>query len=243
MPFPAGILAALAPKVASAVSIRAVAAALNHLLAQHPNARHRLSAHASKKVCIGLDDADSGVAAVLARNSQLWFEIDAQGALRTTTSGEADASLLVKPSIQAAMDMASGGRGELARHLRVEGDVLLAGLLGELIQSLEWDYEDDLSRVIGDIPARRVGDLASRVGAAGQQVGRAVGRRAAQAMTGISAQRAGGGEASGDGAAGTQRPGGEDAPLVSRSVFDSLNDELQALNSRVDRLEQRLRKK
>lgn len=242
MIFPAGILAALAPKVASAVSIRAVAGALNHLLAQHPNARRRLAAHESKRICIGLDATESAVAAVLARNSQLWFEVDGQGVLRAAPAGQADASLLVKPSIQAAMDMASGGRGELARHLRVEGDVLLAGLLGELIQSLEWDYEDDLSRVIGDIPARRVGELASRVGAAGQNVGRAVGRRAAQAMSGARAGR----PADEQQTAGPSQPPdsqAEDAPLLGRSVFDALNDELQALNERVERLEHKLPRK
>lgn len=228
MVFPAGILTALAPRIASAVSVRAVAAALNHLLKQHPDARRRLAAHAGKRVRIGLDDSAAGVVRNMIASSQLWFDIDEQGALQSTGSGEADASLLVKPSIQAATDMASGGRGELARHLRVEGDVLLAGLLGEIIQGLQWDYEDDLSRVIGDIPARRVGELASRMGAAGQQVSGAVGRRVSQAMTG---------------ARNNDDPGAQSsqAPLVSRGQFDALNAELQALRARIAQLEEQAR--
>jgi ubiquinone biosynthesis accessory factor UbiJ len=40
--------------------------------------------------------------------------------------------------------------------LRIDGEVLLAGVLGDLAEHLRWDVEDDLSKVVGDIGANRL---------------------------------------------------------------------------------------
>ena len=47
--------------------------------------------------------------------------------------------------------------------VKIEGDVQLAAELGWLAENLKWDFEEDLSRVVGDIPAHALADAARRV--------------------------------------------------------------------------------
>ena len=47
--------------------------------------------------------------------------------------------------------------------VKIEGDVQLAAELGWLAENLKWDFEEDLSRVVGDIPAHAMADAARRV--------------------------------------------------------------------------------
>lgn len=206
-----GLLRAVAPKA----GLHLVGSALNHLLAQQPDAAKRLAAHADKLICIGLDvSRDSLPSRLLVPDPQLWFRVQANGQLKAAKAGDADAQLLVKPSLQAGADFASGGVKNMSDHLRVEGDILLAALLGELIQDLQWDYEDDLSRVIGDIPARRVGQAVSKAG----DLGRQAAKGAARAV-------------SGDGNSGSA--------LLDRENFDEFKDRLGALRKRVENLSQK----
>lgn len=50
-----------------------------------------------------------------------------------------------------------------APPVNIEGDVQLAAELGWLAENLRWDIEEDLSRVIGDIPAHALGDAARKL--------------------------------------------------------------------------------
>ena len=47
--------------------------------------------------------------------------------------------------------------------VKIEGDVQLAAELGWLAENLRWDFEEDLSRLMGDIPAHAFADGARRV--------------------------------------------------------------------------------
>lgn len=113
-----------------------------HLLRQAPWARTRLAEHAGKQVlvrlplgtilvCIGTDGGiDSGTA-------------ETQPELTVTLSPAAAAKWLVD-------------REGAWRAARVEGDSELAAALSYIVANLRWDYEEDLSRVIGDIAAHRI---------------------------------------------------------------------------------------
>ena len=46
--------------------------------------------------------------------------------------------------------------------VKIEGDVQLAAELGWLAENLRWDFEEDLSRVLGDVPAHALADAARR---------------------------------------------------------------------------------
>ena len=47
--------------------------------------------------------------------------------------------------------------------VKIEGDVQLAAEVGWLAENLRWDFEEDLSRVLGDVPAHALADAARRV--------------------------------------------------------------------------------
>lgn len=47
-------------------------------------------------------------------------------------------------------------------HIIVEGDTHLASELGKVLGNMRWDVTEDLSRVIGDIPAQKMADFASQ---------------------------------------------------------------------------------
>ena len=48
-------------------------------------------------------------------------------------------------------------------QVKIEGDVQLAAELGWLAENLRWDAEEDLSRIVGDIPAHAIADTGRRV--------------------------------------------------------------------------------
>jgi len=205
------------PKIIGAGSLKAFMAAFNHLLGQHPNAASRLAAHAGKRVRLGVDGSD--LPRFMPR-PEIWAMISDSGRLESAAEGEAEVQLLLKPSVAAGQALASEGVGGLASHLRVEGDVLLAGLLGELIQELRWDYEDDLASVVGDPAARRVSGaiktgtdrathLASRVREQASSVAREASSR-------------------------------DDAATVAGQVFRSAKDGLSQLDSRLAAIEKKL---
>jgi ubiquinone biosynthesis protein UbiJ len=65
--------------------------------------------------------------------------------------------------------------------VRIVGDVQLAAEVNWLVDHVRWDVEDDLARLIGDVPAHTLGNGARRVAAALRQF---VGQRAAKADPG-----------------------------------------------------------
>ena len=47
--------------------------------------------------------------------------------------------------------------------VKIEGDVQLAAEVGWLAENLRWDAEEDLSRVIGDVPAHALAEIGRRL--------------------------------------------------------------------------------
>lgn len=68
-----------------------------------------------------------------------------------------DATITIPPSLLLRL-MA---KDESARmQIKIDGDTHLATALGKVLSHVRWDYEDDLSKVIGDVPANKVGTFA-----------------------------------------------------------------------------------
>jgi len=189
--------------------------AVNHVLRQQGWARARLAMHAGKSVCIGLE-GDAGARAAPPR---LTAVIDADGLLHPLDP-DADtvpaAMLLVRSSIDAAFALLREGPTGVQRHLRVEGDVMLAATLGELAQHLRWDAEEDLSAIVGDVAAHRLHGLAL---AAFRQLGSLAARAGASAQQFVESGR---------------------APVVDGPTARALGDDLAALERQVRTLEQRV---
>ncbi|MGQ2995610.1 MULTISPECIES: hypothetical protein [unclassified Variovorax] len=66
--------------------------------------------------------------------------------------------------------------------VQIVGDVQLAAEVNWLVDHVRWDVEDDLARVIGDVPAHAIGNAVRRVVGALRQF---VGNRAAAGRSGI----------------------------------------------------------
>lgn len=135
------------------LALPALVAALNHVLDQHPAARERLRMFGERRLRLGVD-AGGGWGLV----PDLWLAIDADGRLVPADPGEAGVQMLLRPSPQAGFDWLRDGVRGISKHMRIEGDVMLAATLGELLQSVRWDGEEDLSRFVGDIAARRIAE-------------------------------------------------------------------------------------
>ena len=122
---------------------RGAVGGLNHLLSQQPWAAERLRPFAGRIVEIRCPPFPD-----------LRVAIQENGLLEPAR-GEAASALLVKlkpgalPLLLARDDAARG-------QIEIEGTADLAGAVDELFRRLRWDYEEDLSRVFGDVVAHRL---------------------------------------------------------------------------------------
>ncbi len=121
-----------------------VAAALNHVLRNEAWARERLSPFAGETVEVR--------AAYL---PALRFRIEPDGTVSAAPGAAAGLIVLVKGDAAAA---ALKGEDHLLRAVEVTGNAKLADAVMGLVRHLRWDFEEDLSRVLGDVAAHRVAD-------------------------------------------------------------------------------------
>ena len=205
-------LAADAALAAHRGAVQAVALALGHVLRQQAWARDRLRMHAGAVVRVGLVLPERpGLPAPEAR-----LMITPEGLLEPAADATAPrATLLLQPSSEALKAFASQGVSGLTRHLRVDGDVMLAAALGELARDLRWDAEEDLSQLVGDVAAHRAAGLLGGL---------------ARRLKELPASLAGA-------AAAGDSPGA--GPAVSRTAMRGLGEALGALDDRLRRLEAR----
>ena len=126
--------------------------ALNHVLRQQPWARDRLRAHAGRTVRI--------VVATPLGPVRSDARIADEGVLEVATVASPTVTLSLTPSVDALFGVLRDGARGLSGHLKVEGDVMVAAAIGEIAQHLRWDVEEDLSRVLGDRVAHRMGETA-----------------------------------------------------------------------------------
>lgn len=120
-----------------------VIAFINHLLAEEQWARDRLAPFAGKRVRVtapGLPD--------------LAFTVCADGMIEST-NGEGDPDLTVALS-PAALPKLMQRDESVLQTVSFTGDAELAGALQFLFRHLRWEVEEDLSRVVGDVAARRI---------------------------------------------------------------------------------------
>lgn len=70
--------------------------------------------------------------------------------------------------------------------VRISGDVQLAAEINWLADHVRWDVEDDLARIVGDVPAHAIGSAARRVmGALRQFVGNRPGSTASRSANAL----------------------------------------------------------
>lgn len=117
-------------------------AAINHLLAQEPWAREKLAAHAGKIACI-----DTGLMA-------LRLKATADGMVEAASAdGTATVTIRVKLS---DLPLIVQNRERAFSYVKIEGDADFANAISQLSESLRWEAEEDLSKLLGDVAATRV---------------------------------------------------------------------------------------
>lgn len=122
---------------------------LNHVLQQEPEAQRRLATQAHKTVYASW------------RQYHLQIKITPAGLLDLDEDHSTNHLLLeiTERSVGAlAKDAIQGHKPAI----RIAGDVQLAGELNWVIDNVRWDIEEDLARIIGDVPAHKLGDVARR---------------------------------------------------------------------------------
>ena len=119
----------------------AALAAANHLLKQATWARQRLAAHAGRKAELALHPFT------------FEFQIDGSGYLVRADAGASD--VRVEFPADAPLQLLRG-REEVMRSTRISGAADFAECVGFVLRNLDWDAEEDLARIFGDIAARRL---------------------------------------------------------------------------------------
>jgi ubiquinone biosynthesis protein UbiJ len=192
--------------------LRALLAALDHLLAANDAARASLRPYAGRLIRLEAREPT---------HASSWFSVllcvSAEGLLEAApmTAASPAVTMTLRPSLDAGFAVLSKGPAGLQPHLRIEGDVLLAAALGELSRTLRWDVEEDLSRLTGDVIAHRIVGLATGAVHALRDFG----------------ERAGAGFA--------RQWSVEDPVLVARSELAEHSAMLSSLESRLASLERR----
>jgi ubiquinone biosynthesis protein UbiJ len=142
----------------SAARLSPAAAFINHVLAQQPWAREELARHAGRRMrfsappfALGLSITDKGEVASM----PLGDTADVTLSVAATRVP----FLFIDP--EAAM-----------KDVRIEGDAEFAQTLAHLAREVRWDVEEDLSRVLGDIPAHQMMRFARAFTAWGREAGK-----------------------------------------------------------------------
>ena len=73
------------------------------------------------------------------------------------------ADLLVSIAVDSTLTVVQSLLAGKAPLVKIEGDVQLAAELAWLAENLRWDVEEDLSRILGDIPAHALVDAGRRI--------------------------------------------------------------------------------
>jgi ubiquinone biosynthesis protein UbiJ len=176
--------------------------AINRLLRANTWALRRLQPYAGK------------VAALRCPPFELCFSVLDTGELAAAESGVApDVTIAVPPDL---LLRASARDSTAWTAARVSGNVEFAAAIDYVRRSLRWDYEEDLSRIVGDIAAHRLSSAARQLDLWGRSTARNVSRAVAEYIT-------------------------YEKPLLATAhAIEQFNREVDALRDDVERVEKRL---
>ena len=159
---------------------------INHLLAAEPAAVERLRRHVGRSVSFRFDGWPSLLPALpvtvfRVSPAGLVEWVDESGAAESGAAGGAADDLVV--GVDASNPAATAWRALTGqkRAVTVAGNAAFAADLNWLFENLRWDIEDDLSKVLGDAPARELARVASAVSAALRRLTHTLRRSAAPA--------------------------------------------------------------
>lgn len=140
---------------------------LNHVLMQEREAMERLVRQKGR------------VARVQWRNFNMALVVTPAGLLNLAAEG-AQPDLQLEITDSNPLSLAQMALRGDKPALRIQGDVQLAADINWLVDNVQWDVEEDMSRIIGDVPAHTLANLGRSIaGAVRQFVGGRMGQGAA----------------------------------------------------------------
>lgn len=184
-------------------SSRIFIAGVNHLLKDAGWARERLVVHPGRSVRLRADPFD------------VRFTITPDGTL-IPAAPEAIPEVTLSVPLAETPRFLGGDMARAMNAVRIEGSADLADAIGFVFRNLRWDVEEDLSRVVGDIPAHRLISAAQGLHRAQMRAFDSFGANLSEYF----AQ--------------------EQGLLLTRHTLFGLADELRALRDDVARLEKRV---
>ncbi|MGV6826881.1 MAG: ubiquinone biosynthesis accessory factor UbiJ [bacterium] len=127
------------------------------LLALDPVARQQLAELHGRTIAIALRGIGLTLYFVPGENGNLQ--------LLSTLEGEPDVTISGSPlSLMQATDTENSSTQLFAGDMQIEGDTELAHQFSRILGGLDIDWEEHLSRVVGDLAAHRIGLTARQVG-------------------------------------------------------------------------------
>jgi ubiquinone biosynthesis protein UbiJ len=121
----------------------------------------------------------------------------------------------IKLSISSALALM---RGQKKINIEIKGDIDFATLISNVLKDIKWDFEDDLSEVIGDVPAYHLVKLGKKVLKSTKETSFNIADTFKEYWL-------------------------EEKPLIAKKrLVDKFNKEVDTLRFDVDRLEQRFQK-
>ncbi len=138
------------PEWAVAELQRKMVLVLNHVLLQEPEAVSRLKRQSGRTILVQW------------RGLTLRLGVSPMGLLEiasATQSPDLTFQLTQDLIAEIAQTLLQGDKPAV----RIEGDVQLAAEINWLVDNVRWDLEEDLARLIGDVPAHAMGQMAHRL--------------------------------------------------------------------------------
>jgi ubiquinone biosynthesis protein UbiJ len=123
--------------------------ALNHLLRQNSQAQEKLRTYAGKVIRIALPPLQATL---------IVLEVGLFAPALADAAVDAEIGLSPSAALRVLLDPASAG--SLAS---LQGDTELATAVGKVLRELRWEYEEDLSRLVGDIHAHQLTQAGTRI--------------------------------------------------------------------------------
>jgi ubiquinone biosynthesis accessory factor UbiJ len=119
---------------------------LQHLIAQNSWVNSLLQPFAGKSVQLNIARLNTSL--VILENGSLAIAGD---------TNIPDATITIAPSLLLRLI----AKDEAAKlQIKIDGDTHLATELAKVFSNMRWDYEDDLSTLIGDVPAYKLSEIA-----------------------------------------------------------------------------------
>lgn len=183
---------------------------VNHLLAPAAWARESLAEHVGKIAVFDLFPLRVAVA------------VDSDGTLRPAPAN-ASPAVIIRMNHATALQILAEGE-DAWRKANVEGDTGFASVISKVAANLRWDVEEDLSRVVGDIAARRMAEAGRSAAAWPKQAATSLAGNVAEFLT-------------------------EEKHLLVTPLraaefvrdVDELRDAVERLDKRIERLQRRVR--